>query len=359
MTSTISSRLRMPTCASARRRSRAAWKFCNPTWSVTWPGPDGRRERREPTGCRRGGSPHEAGDHRQPGQSARAGPEPRGHERVEEGVAGKKFRDQRDQDRRGPAGRSADFGIAGRAKVSSRASWKAPCWMDRSTLRCIVSRTCRRRAPRGLMAGGDPEARRCQGRTDYARGRPGRGHCLTERSSRRAARVRAAQLTVLRSDLTTADIRGNIDTRLKKFRENPAWSALILAAAVLERLKPDLSGLNATYLSYEDMLPAPGQGALGLQTRRENADDIRKLVGAVHDRNTAAEVEAERMFLHALGGGCREPIAAYAQVLPDNLLKMDGIAWLIGEKTPRRGQLVRRMDQPEILGVDLAVEISR
>jgi len=170
---------------------------------------------------------------------------------------------------------------------------------------------------------------------------------------------RAAQLRLIRYDFETAEIRGNIDTRLRKFRENGEWSALILAAAGLERLKPDVSGLTLTLLPYEQMLPAPGQGALGLQTRRDNAEDIRKLVGAVHDKQTAAEVEAERMFLHALGGGCREPIAAYAQVLPDNLLKLEGIAWLIGEKTPRRGEMVRRMDQPEVLGVDLAVEISR
>jgi len=170
---------------------------------------------------------------------------------------------------------------------------------------------------------------------------------------------RAAQLGVMRSDLQTSEIRGNIDTRLRKFRENPEWAGMVLAAAGLERLKPDVKGLHLTYLTLEEMLPAPGQGALGLQTCRENADDIRKLVGAVHDKNTAAEVEAERMFLHALGGGCREPIAAYAQAMPDNLLKLTGIAWLIGEKTPRRGELIRRLDQPEKLGVDLAVEISR
>jgi hydroxymethylbilane synthase len=155
---------------------------------------------------------------------------------------------------------------------------------------------------------------------------------------------RAAQLTLIRSDLRTAEIRGNIDTRLRKFRENPEWSALLLAAAGLERLKPDVTGLHMTVLPFEQMLPAPGQGALGLQTRVENADDIR---------------EAERMFLHALGGGCREPIAAFAQAMPDNLLKLEGIAWLIGEKVPRRGQMIRRLDQPEVLGVYLAVEISR
>jgi len=170
---------------------------------------------------------------------------------------------------------------------------------------------------------------------------------------------RAAQLSVIRADLQTSEIRGNIDTRLRKFRENPEWSGIVLAAAGIERLKPDMTGLHMTHLSIEEMLPAPGQGALALQTRRENADDIRKLVGALHDRNTAAEVEAERMFLHALGGGCREPIAAYAQTLSDNLLRLVGVAWLIGEKAPRRGELIRRLDQPEVLGVDLAVEISR
>jgi hydroxymethylbilane synthase len=170
---------------------------------------------------------------------------------------------------------------------------------------------------------------------------------------------RSAQLGLIRRDLRTIDIRGNIDTRLKKFRENEEWYGLLLAAAGLERLKPDLTGLSVTVLPFEQMLPAPGQGALALQTRRDNADDIRNLVGVLHDPETAAAVSAERMFLHALGGGCREPIAAYAQAMPGELLKLEGIAWLIGETKARRGQLTRRIDKPETLGVDLAVEISR
>ena len=79
---------------------------------------------------------------------------------------------------------------------------------------------------------------------------------------------RAAQLRLIRFDLSTAEIRGNIDTRLRKFREHPEWSALILAAAGLERLKPDVSGLSMTSLPFSQMLPAPAQGALALQTRR-------------------------------------------------------------------------------------------
>jgi len=170
---------------------------------------------------------------------------------------------------------------------------------------------------------------------------------------------REAQLRLVRADLAAVAIRGNIDTRLRKFRGNEEWSGLILAAAGLERLKPDVAGLSVTRLPFSQMLPAPGQGALALQTRMESSVDVRTLVRALHDPVTAAAVTAERMFLQALGGGCGEPIAAYAEVDAGNLLKLEGIAWLIGETEPRRGKLVRRLDQAEVLGVDLAVEISR
>jgi len=170
---------------------------------------------------------------------------------------------------------------------------------------------------------------------------------------------REAQMRLLRDDLVTAPIRGNIETRLRKFRENNEWSGLVLAAAGLDRLKPDVVGLTLTHMPFSQMLPAPGQGALALQTRTEGSADVRSLVRAVHDPVTASAVTAERMFLQALGGGCGEPIAAYAEVDADHLLKLEGIAWLIGETEPRRGKLVRRIDQAEVLGVDLAVEVSR
>jgi len=170
---------------------------------------------------------------------------------------------------------------------------------------------------------------------------------------------REAQMRLVRADLVAVPVRGNIDTRLRKLRENDEWSGLILAAAGLERLKPDVAGLILTRMPFSQMLPAPGQGALAIQTRTENSADVRSLLRSVHDPVTAAAVTAERMFLQALGGGCGEPIAAYAEADKDGLLKIEGIAWLIGETEPRRGKLVRRLDQAESLGVDLAVEISR
>jgi hydroxymethylbilane synthase len=169
---------------------------------------------------------------------------------------------------------------------------------------------------------------------------------------------RGAQLKLARPDLEIVEIRGNIDTRLRKFRENHAWAGIVLAAAGLERLKPRVDGLVVTPLPFEVMLPAPGQGALALQTQADAAD-ILELVTAVHDPATAAAVKAERIMLHALGGGCREPIAAYAQVQPDGMLRLDGLAWLFGETEPRRGHLIRKIEHAERLGIELAVELAR
>jgi hydroxymethylbilane synthase len=169
---------------------------------------------------------------------------------------------------------------------------------------------------------------------------------------------RAAQLRLARADLELVDIRGNIDTRLRKFRATAAWSGLVLAAAGLERLKPELEGLTVTPLPFDVMLPAPGQGALALQVRKD-AEDSRALIKTLNDPASLAAVKAERMLLHALGGGCEEPIAAYARPESGGKLRLDAVAWLFGEKEPRRGHLVRKVEHAERLGIELAVELSR
>jgi hydroxymethylbilane synthase len=155
------------------------------------------------------------------------------------------------------------------------------------------------------------------------------------------------------------DIRGNIDTRLKKLRETPEWSALVLAAAGLDRLQPAMAGLTVTRLPFSVMLPAPGQGALALQTRSDSNYDVIELLQGVHDAATFAAVRAEREFLRALGGGCEEPIAAHAQLLDRGLMHLAGAAWLNGEAEPRRGSLKGKVEKPERLGADLAAKLSR
>jgi hydroxymethylbilane synthase len=124
-----------------------------------------------------------------------------------------------------------------------------------------------------------------------------------------SSRRRAAQLLHLRPDLRILDIRGNVDTRLRKAFAGE-YDAILLACAGLERL----GRLDAVTerLTLAQMLPAPGQGALGVQCR-DDAESLGLLAPIRHAPTTTA-VTAERAFLAGLGGGCSLPIAAYADV---------------------------------------------
>lgn len=131
-----------------------------------------------------------------------------------------------------------------------------------------------------------------------------------------SSRRRAAQLLHHRPDLEITDIRGNVETRLRKVRADDAnYDATMLAYAGLDRL--GLLDEVSQILPFDMMLPAPGQGALAVQCRDEN--EILNLLNAINDSQTYAEVEAERAFLAGLGGGCSVPIAAYATFDGDSL----------------------------------------
>lgn len=160
---------------------------------------------------------------------------------------------------------------------------------------------------------------------------------------------RAAQLLVARPDLVIMPIRGNVDTRLKKL-EAGQYDAVILAAAGLERL--GLGGRITEYLPLELMLPAPGQGALAVEIR-EDDERIRKLVMGLDHAPTRAAITAERAFLRRLGGGCRVPIAAYAQLAGGQLV-IEGL--LANEDGTRlfRGKLSGDPALPEEAGQKLA-----
>lgn len=121
---------------------------------------------------------------------------------------------------------------------------------------------------------------------------------------------RRGQLRAARPDLAFVDVRGNVDTRLRKLGEG-RFDALVLAVAGLERLEVD-SGLWSA-IPTAVCLPAPGQGALAIQTRADDGP-TRALVGALEDADTAHATRAERAFLAALGAGCLAPAGALAQV---------------------------------------------
>ncbi len=121
---------------------------------------------------------------------------------------------------------------------------------------------------------------------------------------------RRAQLLHFRDDLIIDNVRGNVETRLRKLRHGD-FDALVLAEAGLQRL--GLAEQITQKLPVDIMLPAPGQGALGLETRTEDAS-TRRLVAALDHPDTHAAVSAERTMLMALQGGCLAPVAALGRV---------------------------------------------
>lgn len=160
---------------------------------------------------------------------------------------------------------------------------------------------------------------------------------------------RAAQIKAQRPDVAIADLRGNIDTRVRKALEGQ-YDAILLAGAGLLRL--GLEAHVSQWLPLDVMLPAPGQGALAVQCRADDETTLR-LLAALEDRATRLAVTAERQFLLALGGGCAVPVAAYAQVV-------DGRVHLRGLVAAPDGQQRIRVrgagDDPSELGARLAAE---
>lgn len=144
---------------------------------------------------------------------------------------------------------------------------------------------------------------------------------------------RKNQLLLLRPDLKIVEIRGNVPTRLRKVLESPTIDALVLASAALARLGENTvpSGLHTTII--EEMLPAPGQGAVAVECR-EADKETRRLLAAIHHEPTARCVHAERELLHSLGGGCHLPLGTRASIeegqvrLQAALFEPDGIRWL-------------------------------
>jgi hydroxymethylbilane synthase len=139
---------------------------------------------------------------------------------------------------------------------------------------------------------------------------------------------RAAQIRSLRDDVEVVELRGNVDTRLRKLAEGQV-DALVLARAGLQRLGRD----SETGGVLDELVPAAGQGALALEARHDSLDP--STLTHVIDVATAACVQAERELVHALGASCNTPVGAYARLLHGDVVELvgwvglpDGSAWL-------------------------------
>ena len=161
---------------------------------------------------------------------------------------------------------------------------------------------------------------------------------------------RLAQLKALRSDVLVRDLRGNVDTRIRKLDEGQ-YDAVILASAGLVRL--GLQDRISARIAISEMLPAVGQGAIAIETRRLNEFAVEN-VSRLDHHETRLACLAERAFLRGLGGGCQFPIAAHA-VLDGDVLQLDGLV-----AKPDGSEILRGTSSgtdPESLGSQLADQL--
>ena len=159
---------------------------------------------------------------------------------------------------------------------------------------------------------------------------------------------RKAQLLAARPDLQIMDLRGNVDTRLRKLDEG-LYDAIILAAAGLERLG---HGDRITALIPPDVcLPAVGQGALAIEARTAD-DEVRSMLEFLNDLPTKQSTDAERAFLGLLEGGCQVPIGVHADVAGEQI-KIEAIIAALDGSTVLRDTITGKAEDAVALGQQL------
>nr|WP_279614588.1 hydroxymethylbilane synthase [Syntrophobacter fumaroxidans] len=163
---------------------------------------------------------------------------------------------------------------------------------------------------------------------------------------------RASQIRKLRPDIEIANLRGNIETRLRKLTEG-AFDAIILAAAGLHRM--GWQNRVTSYLDPADFLPAIGQGAIGIELRCDDGE-VRELLAPLHDPDTHVAVEAERSLLRTLEGGCQVPIGGHAHLV-DGTLTLSGMVASIDGEELFRASRAGSPAQARKIGRDVGMEL--
>lgn len=165
---------------------------------------------------------------------------------------------------------------------------------------------------------------------------------------------RRAQLLHFRPDITIIDLRGNVPSRIKKFLESE-WDAIILARAGVERL--NLKKHISSFIPKEEILPAVGQGALGIEIREDNKA-VEEIIKSLHHEETYKAVIAERALLSTLEGGCQVPIGAFAEVKPSGLY-LDAVVGSLDGSITYRKKMRGSKNDPEKLGKTLAKDLLK
>ena len=163
---------------------------------------------------------------------------------------------------------------------------------------------------------------------------------------------RQSQIAALRPDLNIVDLRGNVNTRLKKL-DDGEYDAIILAAAGLKRLKFD--DRITQFIGTDVCLPAIGQGAVGIECRTDDAR-VHNLIAPLNDNKTQIRVLAERAMNERLQGGCQVPIAGYAEY-DRGIVLLRGLVGQVDGKNIIRGEIAGPPENAEELGAVLAEDL--
>ena len=165
---------------------------------------------------------------------------------------------------------------------------------------------------------------------------------------------RSSQLALARPDLVIKDLRGNVNTRLRKL-DNEEYDAIILATAGLMRL--EMTDRIKERISDLDSLPAGGQGAMGIECRSDDTDII-KLLAPLQHQETYYRVTAERAVNERLNGGCQAPIAAFSLLEGDELY-LRGLVGSVDGSTILRDEIRGSKNDAHALGVQLAEQLIK
>ena len=163
---------------------------------------------------------------------------------------------------------------------------------------------------------------------------------------------RQSQIAAFRPDLKIIDLRGNVNTRLKKL-DDGEYDAIILAAAGLKRL--EFEDRITQFIGTEICLPAIGQGAVGIECRSDDAR-VHNLIAPLNDNKTQIRITAERAMNQRLQGGCQVPIAGYAE-FEKGLIMMRGLVGQVDGKNIIRGDIAGPAENAEELGIVLAEDL--
>ena len=164
---------------------------------------------------------------------------------------------------------------------------------------------------------------------------------------------RMAQLKAFDNTFKIEALRGNVNTRLRKLKENK-FDAIIMAKAAIDRINLDTRDFITQILHQDIFLPAPAQGALGIQIRAGD-ENIYNTIRKLNHTKTEILVTAERAFLKNFGGGCHVPLGAYAQYNQDNILLNGVIASPDGSFIIKESATGK---DPESVGAELSLKIK-